>query len=191
MVGLPGSGKTRLARALEAQGYLRVCPDEEMFRRHGRYGLDFPRGSYLVRERPILDELGVAVGASLRSGTSVVFDHGLWTPAEREEWRAIAHRAGAVPVLVYLPVPHDELWQRIRVRNDDWARDPNSIFFSEEDLRRFAGRFFPPLSEEVHLIYDGRPERIIASLNSGRLDGCHETPAAESDSGVPDCQQRV
>ncbi|MFC7511487.1 hypothetical protein ACFQV4_16390 [Streptomyces thermocarboxydus] len=45
MAGLPGSGKTTLSRALTARGFLRLCPDEEMFRRHGVYGVDFPGGS--------------------------------------------------------------------------------------------------------------------------------------------------
>lgn len=42
MAGLPGSGKTTLSRALTDRGFVRLCPDEEMFRRHGVYGVDFP-----------------------------------------------------------------------------------------------------------------------------------------------------
>lgn len=35
MAGLPGSGKTTLSRALMDRWFARLCPDEEMFRRHG------------------------------------------------------------------------------------------------------------------------------------------------------------
>lgn len=42
MAGLPGSGKTTLSRALTDRGFVRLCPDEEMYRRHGVYGVDFP-----------------------------------------------------------------------------------------------------------------------------------------------------
>lgn len=45
MAGLPGSGKTTLSRTLTARGFVRLCPDEEMFRRHGVYGVDFPGAS--------------------------------------------------------------------------------------------------------------------------------------------------
>ncbi|WP_442480671.1 AAA family ATPase [Streptomyces kutzneri] len=38
MVGLPGSGKTTPSRALTNRGFVRLCPDEEMFRRHGVLG---------------------------------------------------------------------------------------------------------------------------------------------------------
>lgn len=46
MAGLPGSGKTTLSRVLTDRGFVRLCPDEEMYRRHGVYGVDFPRGTF-------------------------------------------------------------------------------------------------------------------------------------------------
>ncbi|GAA3301087.1 hypothetical protein GCM10020295_43470 [Streptomyces cinereospinus] len=52
MAGLPGSGKTTLSRALTACGFVRLCPDEEMFRRHGVYGVDFPAGFSLPLSGP-------------------------------------------------------------------------------------------------------------------------------------------
>ncbi|MFJ3831766.1 hypothetical protein ACIPWI_27900 [Streptomyces sp. NPDC090046] len=55
MAGLPGSGKTALAHELELRGFLRLCPDERVWRTHGHYGRDFPRGEYKVRGRPILE----------------------------------------------------------------------------------------------------------------------------------------
>ena len=164
MAGLPGSGKTHLARALESAGLIRICPDEEMWRRHGHYGRDFPRGQYLVRERPVLDDLAVELVAALRDGRSVVFDHGLWTPAERLEWRERVAAAGAVPLFVYLPVTHDVQWSRIQARNGDTYSDPNAMQFSEEDLLRFGGRFYPPGTDEEHIVYDGHPEAVVSAL---------------------------
>ncbi|MFJ3637642.1 hypothetical protein [Streptomyces sp. NPDC090112] len=32
MAGMPGAGKTTLARALASIGFVMICPDEEMFR---------------------------------------------------------------------------------------------------------------------------------------------------------------
>lgn len=166
MAGLPGSGKTTLARALTARAFVRLCPDEEMYRRHGVYGVDFPRGTFPTLERPVLEDVAVELREHLQAGHDVVVDHGFWTPDDRNRWRAIAADAGATPVLVYLPASHDELWSRINKRNESHAHDPNSIYFSESDLRRYRTRFVPPEAKEPHLTYDGDPEVVIAALTT-------------------------
>jgi predicted kinase len=169
MAGLPGSGKTTLSRALTARGFVRLCPDEEMYRRHGVYGVDFPRGIFPTLERPVLEDVAVELRNHLTAGRDVVVDHGFWTPKDRAHWRAIATEAGAVPVLVYLAASHDELWARIRKRNEFHANDPNSIYFSENDLQRYRTRFIPPEAGEPHLLYDGDPAVMIAAMEDPRI----------------------
>ncbi|MFD7574145.1 AAA family ATPase [Streptomyces sp. NPDC059810] len=164
MVGLPGSGKTTLSRALTDRGFVRLCPDEEMFRRHGVYGVDFPRGLFPTLERPVLEDVAVELGEHLKAGRDVVVDHGFWTPEDRSKWRSIATNAGATPLLVYLEASHDELWDRISRRNEFHANDPNAIYFSESDLQRYRTRFFPPEVEEPHVVYDGDPATVLRSL---------------------------
>ncbi|MFJ7424086.1 AAA family ATPase [Streptomyces uncialis] len=155
MAGLPGSGKTTVARELEAQRFLRVCPDERVFEQHGHYGRDFPRGSYKIRERPILAEVAAEVRTALAAGRDVVLDHGLWTRDERQEWREVGEDVGAAVTLVYLPASHDELWERIKERNASTFDDPNAMYFSQEDLLRHGARFEPPTTDEPHIIYAG------------------------------------
>ncbi|MFC9058311.1 AAA family ATPase [Streptomyces sp. NPDC057074] len=164
MAGLPGSGKTTLSRALTARGFVRLCPDEEMFRRHGVYGVDFPRGVFPTLERPILEEIANELREQLRAGHDVVVDHGFWTPDERARWRSIAVGAGASTVLVYLEMSHEELWARVSKRNAQHAADPNSIYFAESDLLRYRNRFIPPQPSEPHLLYNGDPESVLKSL---------------------------
>lgn len=95
MAGLPVSGKTTLSRVLTDRGFARLCPDEEMFRRHGAYGVDFPRGVFPTLERPVLEDVAAELREQLKAGHDVVVDHGFWTPEDRTKWRAIATEAGA------------------------------------------------------------------------------------------------
>lgn len=164
MAGLPGSGKTTLSRVLTDRGFVRLCPDEEMYRRHGVYGVDFPRGTFPTLERPVLEDVAADLREQLKAGRDVVVDHGFWTPEDRARWRAIATDAGAAPVLVYLAASHDELWARISKRNESHADDPNSIYFAESDLQRYRSRFVPPTSDEPHLLYEGDPAAVIATV---------------------------
>ncbi|MEU9376542.1 AAA family ATPase [Streptomyces sp. NPDC048255] len=173
--GLQGSGKTTLARALEQAGFRRLCPDEEMFRRYGHYGRDFPRGEFKVREAPVLKDIALELQELLEAGHDVVVDHGFWTHEERAHWAATVMEAGGTPVLVYLPVPHEVRWDRIRQRNEQSLVDANSIEFSEEDLLRHAGRFVPPTDAEPHIVYDGHPEHVLEELRRAR-PSTHEGP---------------
>ncbi|MFB7453501.1 AAA family ATPase [Streptomyces sp. NPDC056194] len=166
MAGLQGAGKTTLARALEKAGFRRLCPDEEMFRRYGHYGQDFPRGQFKVREAPVLKDVTRELQELLTAGRDTVVDHGFWTPEERAEWATIVTEAGGTPVLVYLPLAHEVRWERIRRRNEQSLFDANAIEFSEDDLLRHAGRFYPPTAEEPHILYDGAPEHVLSRLAS-------------------------
>ncbi|MDT3398896.1 ATP-binding protein [Streptomyces sp. B1866] len=172
MAGLPGSGKTTLSRALTARGFVRLCPDEEMWRRHGVYGVDFPRGTFPTLERPVLEEISMELRKQLQAGHDVVVDHGFWTPGDRARWRLIATHAGAISVLVYLEASHEELWSRVSERNARHEADPNSIYFAESDLIRYRARFVPPESDEPHLSYDGDPDSVLKSLE----DSAHSHP---------------
>lgn len=168
MAGLPGSGKTTVSRALTDRGFVRLCPDEEMYRRHGVYGVDFPRGTFPTLERPVLEDVAVELREHLQAGHDVVVDHGFWTPEDRAKWRSIATDAGAAPVLVYLAASHDELWARISKRNEFHANDPNSIYFSENDLRRYRTRFIPPQADEPHLLYEGDTAAVITAMEASQ-----------------------
>ncbi|MEV6535949.1 ATP-binding protein [Streptomyces sp. NPDC051639] len=164
MAGLQGSRKTKVARALEALGFLRFSPDERVFAVHGHYGRDFPRGEYRVREQPILEEIATEVRHALDSGQDVVVDHGFWTVSERKLWRAIGEDAGASVTLVHLPGTHEERWHRIKERNQQTYDDPNAMWFSEDDLRRHAARFEPPGPDEPHVTYTGDLDPVLRAV---------------------------
>ncbi len=51
MCGVAGSGKTTVVQHLEARGMVRLSIDEEIWRRFGRYGLDYPPERYAEHHR--------------------------------------------------------------------------------------------------------------------------------------------
>jgi predicted kinase len=51
MCGIAGSGKTTYAQRLERDGYVRLSIDEEVWRRFGRYGLDYEPAAYQAQPR--------------------------------------------------------------------------------------------------------------------------------------------
>lgn len=141
LVGLPGSGKTTLARRLEAEHRaLRLSPDEWMMPLFGAGNVD---GKRALLERRLL--WGVAARA-LTLGVDVVLDFGLWSRPEREEYRARAEALGARVALHVLDVPREELWRRLEARNRDLP--PATFPVTREELDEWTRWYEPPTAEE-------------------------------------------
>lgn len=118
--GLPGAGKTALARQLGAdRSAVRLTKDEWLWAL-GSTPWDEP-----TREK-VEHELWRLAQEILNLGLSVVLDFGLWARSERDEMRSAARGLGVDVELHYLDVPTDELWRRIEARNSKppWDRYP-------------------------------------------------------------------
>ncbi|WP_258038753.1 ATP-binding protein [Streptomyces sp. SM12] len=165
LVGLPGAGKSTLARALAEGGLVRLCPDDLMLQRHGVRGRDFARDQYLLLEQGVLADVASALQTHLAAGRDVVLDHGLWARADRDAWRGITTDAGAEPVVVALSVPHEVRWARIQRRTA--SAEPVPAEFSEHDLLRYTQRFEPLAPDEAHILYTGDPLTVLSSIRPG------------------------
>ncbi|ANL66008.1 AAA ATPase domain-containing protein [Rhizobium phaseoli] len=153
--GLPGSGKTSLAKIIEHEASaLRLTGDDWM---HKLYpGISTPEaetGPCRGRVESLQWQIALrAIGLQC----NVVVDWGVWSRAERDVCRNEARAAGARVVLCFLDVPFDELWDRVSGRN---AELPVGAFdISRPDLLRWSKLFEPPTAEELAL-YDRQTQQ--------------------------------
>ncbi len=147
--GLPGSGKTTLARQLaEDRRAVRLTKDEWLWAL-GATPWDAP-----IQEK-VEHELWQLAQEILRLGLSVVLDFGLWARSERDEMRAVARRLGVGVELHHLDVPAAELWRRIEARNSHPPWDGHPI--DRADLDRWRSSFQAPDAGELAL-FDPAPE---------------------------------
>jgi predicted kinase len=151
MVGLPGSGKTTLARKLEVEySALRLTVDEW----HTRlFGSDVHEDSdeadwsrHNARHAAIEALLWEATARVLVLGVDVILDFGFWTKRERAELRAKAHDLGAGFRIHFADISEGLLLERIKARN---AQVPAGTFHIPEiKLKEWMLLFEPPLPDE-------------------------------------------
>lgn len=141
MVGLPGSGKTTLAKQLEQRYHaLRLTPDEWMMPLFG-WGES-------GNKRDVLENLLWNVAArTLELGLNAVLDYGLWGRWERIEYRARAEALGARVELHFLDLPLEELWIRVDRRNHNLQ--PGEVPIPLEELTGWFEIFEAPTPEEL------------------------------------------
>jgi predicted kinase len=147
--GLPGAGKTTLARQVaQERGAVRLSKDEWL------WALGSSPWDQTIGAR-VEQQLWQLAQEILPLGPSVVVDFGLWARSERDEMRTTARRLGVGVELHHLDVPLDELWRRIVARNasPDWDDQP----ISRADLDAWSAIFEAPDADEVAL-FDPPPE---------------------------------
>ena len=113
IAGLPGAGKTSLARQLEETiPAVRLCGDEWM----SDLGIDLQDEAARERIEVLFWKLAQRF---LALGQSVILESGFWLRSDRDEKRLGARALGVSIELHYLDVPLDERWRRIGTRNQD------------------------------------------------------------------------
>jgi len=146
--GLPGAGKTTLARQLAVdRGAVRLTKDEWLWAL-GSTPWDAPTRAKVEQELWRLSQ------ELLRLGVSVVLDLGLWARSERDEMRCVARDLGVGVELHYLEAPADDLWSRIEARNLEPPWDGHPI--RRSDLDEWLRVFQAPDPAELAL-YDAPP----------------------------------
>lgn len=142
--GLPGSGKTTLAKQLEtSESAVRFCPDEWI----ADILLDPNDTNEMDRLRDIVESIQWGFTKRLLAlGVDVILENGFWSREERFRFRAEAEAIGAKMKLHYLDVELNELWQRLSKRNNNL---PSGTFLvRREHLESWAKLFEPPTEDE-------------------------------------------
>lgn len=137
--GLPGSGKTTLAKEIELElSAIRFCPDEWM----GALSINL----WDEKRREKIESMQWDLAKKLLAqGISVIIEWGTWGRTERDTLRTEAHAVGASVELHYLNVPPDVLFQRIKQRN---AENPP---IKKEMVDQWFESFQAPTAEEMKL----------------------------------------
>ena len=145
MCGLPGSGKTTLAKELESAGKGVLLNGDSWVSK--LYPHDAETAARDER-RSLVEEVQWELAERLLSnGVSVILDWGVWARAERDHYRQRAWDLGAEVQTIFLDVPIETLKERVAKRNEQL---PSAAFrISAEELDEWATIFEPPTSEET------------------------------------------
>lgn len=143
--GLPGSGKTTLAKQIERECHaLRLTPDEWIVRLFGT-NLTLPTLDWC--RDPVESVQWMVAERALGLGVNVILDFGFWARSERDEFRARAAALGARSEVHFLDVSRSVLSARVAARNADLP--PYTFHVTEAQLDLWWSLFEPPTPDEL------------------------------------------
>ncbi len=143
MCGLPKSGKTTYAKTLQADGWVRLCPDEVRLVLHGQ--------AFVPAAEPLVwANVELAARALLHGEHKVLIDATNTTAKRRRQWLDLAKSYG-IPLEAFVM---DTSIQECRDRNDFlWKHGSGGV--PDEVIARMAKQFEAVREEGIEVIRIG------------------------------------
>lgn len=151
LCGLPGSGKTTLARQLAARHNAVLLNHDE--RMQARHGANPPLAIFAPAAAVISEELWIEAAGHLAGGRDVVLDWGFWTRASRDEARSRILAMGAFSALYRLNCPDGIARQRTVERSR--LGGPGVLEINGEAWDSFRDKFESVAPDEAHIDVSG------------------------------------
>lgn len=145
MMGLPGSGKTTLARQIECEQKALLLEADAWMAQIVREPFDFDRLNAVHR---VQFDIARRV---LVLGLNIVLDSGFFLRSHRDAGRQVAEEANADTRLIFLDPPLEELVRRLEARNK--ALPPNTFYITRGHLERCISWLERPDEDEQVSLY--------------------------------------
>lgn len=143
--GLPGTGKTTLAKKLEKEKLIvRLCPDEWVY--------DLLANKTNIPEMDRIREVvesrqWVQAKKLLQLGNTVLLENGFWSTEEREKYRTEAKNIGAEVSIYFFQADLELLKNRLTKRNSEAPIGAFNI--PMENIEKWYSEFEVPSLEEL------------------------------------------
>ena len=152
-VGVPGSGKTTLAKALARELNAVLLNSDSM--RIAMWGsrekiekAHTERADRAYNNKLVFGALNYATERAVVAGYSVIYDCNANSVAERAEKHDIANMHGALSVVVRIKVSYEVSLERIQTREDTHDQRRFTSERAKEVLDRFVSQIEEPTSSE-------------------------------------------
>ena len=151
LCGLPGSGKTTYAKKIvDEQGALSLSIDDEMIKRYGVAGIDYPTEKRNEYKSNVMEIIKSKIVENIRNGQSVVLDFGVRKKMDREYFRDLVESNGAEMQLIYLKASRALLLERLNRRAD--IEKGNNFIITPDILDKRIAIFEEPNNENEKVI---------------------------------------
>ena len=160
--GLPGSGKTTYATALQARVHgVLYCLDRWLITAFGKYTLaTVGQDEHTRRVLACRELMWESAGEFLRRSVDVILDDGFFYREHRMRHVALAAEIGAATTIHLIDTPLDVVQRRLERRNADLPR--YNFHIDPAILESFLAMYERPSSDEgAHLVTVGSVAREL------------------------------